>query len=105
MHPLPQGKWTLTLTKIDIPLNKHPLKKAVPRRYPNWGHPVLRAASRHKSWTTMQEVVAQLMRLHEEFPEVSIPGLHKLKIMAYAKAEKGKSPVQRLELHVVEREE
>ena len=103
MHPLPTGKWTLTLTKMDVPLRKHPLRKPVPRPHPNMGHPVIRAATRQKVWPTMQDAADQLMKLHEEFPEISVPGINKLKIMTYAKAEKGKSPVQRLELQVVKR--
>jgi len=102
---LPNGKWTLSMVRIDVPLNKHPLYVKVARRYPNSGHPVLRSASRNKTWPTMQEAFAQLMALHEEFPEVSVPGVNKLKIMTYKKAEKGTSPVQRLELAVVKRDE
>lgn len=105
IHRLPTGKWTLSLTKIDAPLNKHPQRKPVPRRHPNMGHPVIRAASRAKSWPSMQEAAAQLMKLHEEFPEISVPGLNKLKIMTYVKSEKGVSPVKRLELQVVKRGE
>ncbi len=105
MHQLDSGKWTLTLAKLPVPLRKHPKRKPVPRRHPNMGHPVLRAASRNKTWPTMQDASAQLMGLHEEFPEISVPGLNKLKIMTYVRAEKGKSPVQRLELVVVKKDE
>ena len=105
MHQIPSGKWTMTLTKMDVPLRKHPMRKPVPRRHPNMGHPVMRAAARNKVFTTMQDAAAQLINLHEEFPEISVPGLNKLKIMTYVKAEKGKSPVQRLELQVVKKDE
>ena len=105
MHKLPSGKWTLTLAKMTVPLNKHPLRKAMPRAHPNWGHPVLRSAQRNKTWPTMKDAVDQLMKLHEEFPEISIPGLDTLKIKVYARAEKGKSPVQRVELKIVRRGE
>lgn len=105
MHQIPSGKWTMTLTKMDVPLRKHPMRKPVPRRHPNMGHPVMRAASRNKVFPTMQDAAAQLMSLHEEFPEISVPGLNKLKIMTYVKAEKGKSPVQRLELCVIKKDE
>lgn len=102
---LPNGKWTLSMVRVDVPLNKHPLYVKVARRYPNSGHPVIRAASRNKTWPSMQEAFAQLMKLHEEYPEVSTPGVNKLKIMTYRKAEKGQSPVQRLELSVVKKDE
>jgi hypothetical protein len=102
---LPNGKWTLSMIRIDVPLGKHPLYVKVARRYPNSGHPVLRNAARNKTWPSMQEAFEQLMKLHEEYPEVSIPGVNKLKIMSYKKAEKGKSPVERLELSVVKRDE
>ena len=105
MHQIPSGKWTLTLTKLNVPLRKHPMRKPVARRHPNMGHPVMRAALRTKKFTTMQEAGEQLMNLHEEFPEISVPGLNKLKIMTYVKATKGQSPVQRLELQVIKRDE
>lgn len=103
---LPNGKWTLSMLRIDVPLNKHPLYVKVARRYPNSGHPVMRAASRSKTWPSMQEAFAQLMKLHEEYPEVSVPGVNTLKIMTYKRAEeKGVSPVQRLVLKVIKRDE
>lgn len=102
---LPNGKWTLSMIRIDVPLNKHPLYVKVARRYPNSGHPILRAADRKKTWKTMQEAFAQLMALHEEYPEVSVPGVNTLKIMTYKRAEKGTSPIQRLELKVIKRDE
>ena len=105
MHSIPSGKWTLTLARMDIALRHHPLKKSVPKPHPNMGHPVIRAASRKKTWPSMQAAAEQLMKLHEEFPEISVPGLNKLKIMTYVRAEKGQSPVQRLELQVVKRDE
>ncbi len=105
MHQIKGGKWTMTLKKIDVPLNKHPLRKAIPRRHPNMGHPVIRSATRGKTWPTMLEANAQLVKLHEEFPEISVPGLGKLKILTYVKAEKGESPVQRIELQVTKKDE
>ncbi len=102
---LPNGKWTLNMVRVDIPLVKHPLRVKVSRRYPNSGHPVLRSAARGKTYSTMQSAFDALMKMHEEFPEVSIPGVNRLKIMTYRKAEKGVSPIQRLELSVVKRDE
>lgn len=102
---LPNGKWTLTMIRVDIPLNKHPIFVRVSRRYPNSGHPVIRAADRGKSFESMMAANDALMKLHEEYPEVSIPGVNRLKIMSYRKAPKGESPIQRLELNVVKRGE
>jgi len=102
---LPNGKWTLNMVRVDIPLAKHPLRMKMARRYPNSGHPTLRGAARGKTYTSMQAASDALMKMHEEFPEVSIPGVNRLKIMCYRKAEKGQSPIQRLELAVVKRDE
>lgn len=102
---LPNGKWTLSMVRIDVPISKHPLYVKVARRYPNSGHPLLRAASRNKTWPSMSAAFAALMELHEEYPEVSVPGVNRLKIMTYKKTEKGRPPVQRLELSVVKRDE
>ena len=102
---LPNGKWTLNMVRMDIPLTKHPLRLKIDRRYPNSGHPVLRGAARGKVYTSMQAANGELMQMHEEFPEVSIPGLNRLKIMCYRKGEKGQNPIQKLELAVVKRGE
>ncbi len=105
IHKLPKGKWTLTLSKLDVPLKHHPHRKRVKQPHPNMGHAVLRAAIRNKIWPTMQEAADQLVKLHEEFPEISIPGINKLKILAYIKDNKGLSPVQKLELAVIKHSE
>ncbi len=102
---LPNGKWTLSMVRIDVPLVKHPLKIKVARRYPNTGHPVLRAAERSKPYPTMQAASDALMQMHEEYPEVSVPGVNRLRIMMYRKVGKGERPVQRVELSVTKRDE
>ena len=102
---LPNGKWTLSMLRIDVPLVKHPVKLQVERRYPNNGHPVLRGAERGKTYPTMQAASEALMQMHEEYPEVSVPGVNQLRIMMYKKAGQGETPVQRVELSVVKRGE
>src|SRR5665213_3449315 len=39
---LEDGKFTLTLTKLDVPLERHPQKKRPPQAHPDWQHPILR---------------------------------------------------------------
>jgi hypothetical protein len=101
MLKLPNGRWTLNMVRFDVPLKHHPVRQTPNRRYPNFGHPVIRAATRGKRWPTMQAAFEQLMQLHEEFPEVSVPGVNTLKITTYHKAEKGQPPVERIKLSVV----
>lgn len=102
---LPNGKWTLSMTRIDMPLKRHPVKANLSRRYPNTGHPVIRGVERAKKYPTMQAANDVLMAMHEEFPEVSVPGVNRLRIKMYQKAEKGMNPVQRVELTVAKLDE
>ncbi|MDX2073878.1 MAG: hypothetical protein SFX19_05885 [Alphaproteobacteria bacterium] len=102
---LPNKKWTLSMTRVDVPLVKHPVKLRVGKRFPNTGHPLIRGIERGKTYDNMQQAAEALMAMHEEFPEISVPGVNRLRIMMYKKSEKGKSPVQRVELSVVRRDD
>src|SRR5579871_3345886 len=39
---LDNGKYSLAMTKLDVPLQSHPQKTRQKRSHPDWGHPVLR---------------------------------------------------------------
>lgn len=94
------GKFTLTAARHDIPLDVHPQKKRVQMRHPNWGHPILRAAKKGRNYASMEEAQEELMALHEEFPEVSIPGVGKLFIIVYGKKEGSKKPIHKVALEI-----
>lgn len=95
-----EGKFSISATRVDKPLDIHPQKKRVLMRHPNWGHPILRASKRGRVYETMEEAQEELLRLHEEFPEVSIPGMGKLFIIVYGKKEGSKKPIHKVAIEI-----
>lgn len=79
------GKVTLVGEKQEVALKLHPQKERPKFRHPNWGHPILRAAQRGKIYTDIELARTELLRLHEEFPETSIPGRDKVHLMIYSR--------------------
>lgn len=91
---LAKGKYTLIARKVALPLKNHPHKRTPTRSHPNWGHPVLRILkNKQRRFKTPEEALEVLMRLHEEFPDVTIPNPTKLYAMVYNR--KLKPPVQK----------
>ncbi len=79
------GKWTLYAEKEFIELKNHPQKVRPKTRHPNWGHPILRAIKKGRSYETLEEAMAELDALHAEYPETSIPNRAKIYLMIYQK--------------------
>lgn len=94
---LDDGKFCLTATKLDFELAKHPQRKyqAKTQRHPNWGHPVLRKIKKGVKDVPLEEAVGMLVKLHEEYPDASIPGDLKLFLMIYQKPEPGEKPIKK----------
>ena len=95
---------SLHLTKLDVPLASHPQKTRARRSHPDWGHPVLRRLEKNPVFKEPEHAHALLMSLHEEYPDISIPGLNYLLIMVYRKdrVKKGEgSPVQKFRFAIV----
>lgn len=82
---LENGKYSLAMTKIEVPLNLHPQKTRPRRSHPDWGHPVLRQLEKNPVFDDVEKARAMLMALHEEYPNISIPGMNHLFIMIYSK--------------------
>jgi hypothetical protein len=95
-----EGKFTVTAARHDIPLEVHPQKKRVIMRHPNWGHPVLRSSKRGRVYETMEDAQNELLLLHEEFPEVSIPGVGKMYIIVYGRKEGSKKPIHKIAIEI-----
>lgn len=96
-----KGQFTLSATKVEIPLNKHPQKKRPSAKHPNWGHPVMRSIKKGKVYATLEAASNELELLHLEFPEVSIPGVNKLYLIIYEKREGVKQPTRKIALELV----
>jgi hypothetical protein len=94
------GIFTLTASKIEKPLAVHPQKKRPSAKHPNWGHPVMRAVKRRKTYATIEDAQAELELLHLEFPEVTIPGGAKLYIIIYEKRPGVTRPTHKIALEI-----
>lgn len=77
--------YTINTTKLDSELKYHPQRKRVKHRHPNWGHPILRGIKKGRVYETPEEVNDELQRLHEEYPDISIPCPGKLYIIIYTR--------------------
>ncbi len=95
-------KFTLTAEKQVVELKRHPQKIRPKQKHPDWGHPILRRVLKKKAYKTMEEAEKDIQRLHEEFPEISIPGGDKLYLMVYNKdlAKSNTNPTQKIILKI-----
>ncbi len=95
------GKYTLYAEKLEVPLRTHPQKRYPKHKHPNWGHPVLRKIKKGHVYPTIEDAQADLQRLHEEFPQVSIPTNAKMYIIIYSKdGPEDKRPVKKFILEI-----
>jgi hypothetical protein len=92
-------KFTISATKINSELKFHPQRKRPKNKHPDWGHPILRDIHKKRLYFSLEEASHELARLHEEYPEVSIPDEHRLFIIVYGK-ELGEKPFQKYKFTV-----
>lgn len=93
------GKYTLYAEKDTIPLKLHPQKLRPKRKHPDWGHPILRSIRKKTMFPSVEEAQALLLKMHEEYPEISIPVTGKLYIIIYTRTHK--PPVQKFVLEIM----
>ena len=101
--------YTLCIEKISRRVSRHPDRKVIKRRHPNWGHPILRQIKHrpdhiHNSYYA---AFSELRRLHRDYPEVSYLTKQLLYIIVYGKAKEGtvgfaSRPIQKIILEVKE---
>jgi hypothetical protein len=97
------GCFTLKAEKIPVELSRHPQKQRPAAPHPNWGHPVMRAVETGKAYSSITVARAELIALHQEFPEATIPGKDMLHVMVYNRktaAEGAASPIQKLTIAI-----
>lgn len=99
------NRFTLFAEKQPVELHLHPQRKRPPRKQPDWGHPIMRRIKKGKPYGNVDEARAELLRLHEEFPETSIPGKDKLHIIVYNKLLNKMPPIEKITLRVTEPED
>lgn len=85
VQKLPGGKYSLAAEKLPVELRLHPQKIRPRHRHPDNGHRTLKAAQAGKRYSHIDLARQDLLKLHEEFPETSIPGRDKLHLMVYGR--------------------
>lgn len=101
---LPEGKWTLEAAVLNIDKKYHPQRRQTGQKFPNWGHPILRDIKKGRRHATLASAQGELQRLHEQFPEVSIPLASKQYIMVYQKPAGDTPAVSKWVLEIVAQE-
>lgn len=94
------SKWTLSPVLLSIDKKYHPQRRQPPRRHPNWGHPIMRDIKKCRVHKAVDTAQGELARLHELFPEVSIPLTNKMYIMVYQKTDDGEPPIKKWVLEI-----
>lgn len=93
------SKFVLFAVKMHTDAKDHPERKTPKRDTPNMGHPIIRAATNQKRYETIEAAQAELARLQEQFPQVTILNPGKIYIIIYI----GSRPArQRLVKHIIE---
>lgn len=95
-----KGKWTISPVLLSIDKKYHPQRRQPPRRHPNWGHPIMRDIQKNRVHKQVDTAQNELARLHELFPEVSIPLTNKMYIMVYQKTDDGQPPIKKWVLEI-----
>lgn len=95
-----KGKWTIAPVLLSIDKKYHPQRRQPPRRHPNWGHPIMRDIQKNRVHKEVETAQNELARLHELFPEVSIPLTNKMYIMVYQKTDDGQPPIKKWVLEI-----
>ena len=92
---LEDGKFALGAEKVETDIKNHPQKKRPKQAMPNWGHPILRKIKKGEKFEEVEPAQELLQRLHENFPETSIPVTNKVYAMVYSRKENPKKPIQK----------
>lgn len=98
----PEGKFTLTATKLESELKYHPQRQRPKHKHPNWGHPILRSVKKKRVYPAVEAAQAELQLLHEEYPEVTIPLTNKLYLIIYSRQQNPPAQKYVLEIKVGE---
>ncbi len=96
----PDGKYTVGARKLEIEPAKHPQRKRRKGKHPDWGYWVLRRVQKSWRYGSIDEAYSDLMKLAEDFPEVTIPSQNKIYTIIYRKTFDGSLPLFRVILEV-----
>ncbi len=105
--PKDEGKYTLRVEKDPVSVRKHPERNRPKRSHPDWGHPLMRPVKNKTIFDNIDEPREILEKLHEIFPNVSIPLGNKMYVILYSKTYGKKNPTRKfvLEIKIADQEE
>ncbi|MET0156003.1 MAG: hypothetical protein ABW189_07885 [Rickettsiales bacterium] len=84
---LTDGRFTLRAQKLEADPQSHPQRRRRKGKHPDWGYYVLRRIKKDWRYHSVEEAYADLLKLAEDFPQVSIPARNKLYTIIYQKPE------------------
>ena len=84
---LTDGRFTLRAQKLEADPQSHPQRRRRKGKHPDWGYYVLRRIKKEWRYHSVEEAYADLLKLAEDFPQVSIPASNKLYTIIYQKPE------------------
>ncbi len=98
-------RWCLHAEKVQLK-QKHPQRKRPQYAMPDLQHPLLRGLKKPAVHPTLEAAQAQMQRMHEAFPEISLPTPTRLYILIYRKdkpanAQSGGTKKPRVQRHIV----
>lgn len=95
-----RGTYTLKAKKIEQEVKYHPQRVRPNQKHPNLGYPIIRAIMNGKEYKNKDDAWEDLLLIHEDFPDATIPQPNKLLVMIYGKKKSGKSGVTRYVLAI-----
>lgn len=95
----PQGIFTLTAQKLDVPLEKHPQRKTP--NHPDWGHYLLRNIRKGKHYVTLDEANNALRHMAETYPKACVLATNKLHVKVYKSKGENKNALEPMTLEVI----
>jgi hypothetical protein len=96
----PDGKFAIQARKLPIEVARHPQRKRQKGKHPDWGYWVLRRVKKGWRYNSIEEAYSDLMKLVEDFPEVSIPAQNQIYTIIYRKMPDDSLPLFRVILEV-----
>jgi hypothetical protein len=100
IKPIKNKRFTLAAIKIIAPADKHPVRKRKSAKHPDGGYWLMRQIKKNWRYDSIETAYADLIKMAEDFPEISIPARNKLYTILYQKNTDNLLPLQKVVLEV-----
>lgn len=92
-----KGKFTLTMQKLDISLDKHPQRKKM--NHPDWGHYLLRSSQKGQlHYASLAEANNALQHMATTYPKACVLATNKLHVQVYKNKGKNQNALESMTL-------